>query len=162
MRNPHGASASTDVFNLGLIRSDTDYDVYKKRGLKGLDFAFYRARSRYHTMYDSVSSLDGKASLWAMMDTARESGNALVNDLSTAGNDDSAVYFDGALINPRVFRCLSTFPPFSFGQNNICVRAQNFLFAQSATSHPGSPNCGCRRVHRHPKREIRVVPVWVG
>ncbi|KAG0361420.1 hypothetical protein BGZ54_009099 [Gamsiella multidivaricata] len=49
---PHASVFSNDVFQLNLIQSDTDYSVFLKHGLPGLDIAFYQRRSMYHTTTD--------------------------------------------------------------------------------------------------------------
>ncbi|KAG9008291.1 hypothetical protein FRB94_013453 [Tulasnella sp. JGI-2019a] len=95
-RHPHGNVVSSDGFKSGLVRSGTDYQIYTKAGLEGLDLAFYRKRSRYHTKYDSVSGLGGRSSLWAMMEASVGSGKALVDLVDAKGKDSGAevVYFD--------------------------------------------------------------------
>lgn len=70
-----------DSFSRGVVRSATDYSVYEQAGLDGLDFAFYRGRSRYHTWYDSISGMQGsKKALWAMMEATHGASLALAND----------------------------------------------------------------------------------
>lgn len=61
----------------------------------GLDFAFYRHRNQYHTKYDSVANLDGKAPLWNMLEASLATAQALVNAKGDASKDKSeALYFD--------------------------------------------------------------------
>lgn len=97
--HPHANVISADGFAQGLIRSETDYMVYAPY-MEGLDFAFYRGRSKYHTKYDSVpGAAGGDKALWAMMEAVRGAGSALVNDDSThavkrAKNGQDAVYFE--------------------------------------------------------------------
>ncbi|QRW05930.1 Peptidase family M28 protein [Ceratobasidium sp. AG-Ba] len=91
---PHGSTLSSDAFKRRLVRSGTDFSVYEEAGMKGLDLAFYRQRSRYHTTYDSVSWLGHKGSLWLMMENALEAGNSLVSRKSETANSADAVYFD--------------------------------------------------------------------
>jgi hypothetical protein len=68
--------------------------------MDGLDFAFYRGRSKYHTKYDSVpGTVGGEKALWAMMEAVRGAGIALVNDGSThvgkrVEEGENAIYFD--------------------------------------------------------------------
>jgi hypothetical protein len=73
--------------------------------MDGLDFAFYKGRSKYHTKYDAIPwTVGGKKALWAMMEAARGVGDALLNDDGTGGDwreEGDAVYFD----------CESTFFP---------------------------------------------------
>lgn len=94
--HPHALVMSADAFNRGLVKSGTDYSVYQKAGREGLDFAFYRQRSKYHTKEDSIPSLNGKAALWSMMESSLKAGLALTNDESTKGNS-VPVYFDRKL-----------------------------------------------------------------
>ncbi|KAF5343636.1 hypothetical protein D9757_014678 [Collybiopsis confluens] len=95
---PHANIISAEAFNLGLIRSYTDYSVYanplavpkaeKSTGfapMRGLDFAFYRGRSKYHTKFDSIPFLEGgDRALWAMMEPTWAAGVALANDDSSS------------------------------------------------------------------------------
>jgi hypothetical protein len=64
--------------------------------MNGLDLAFYKGRSRYHTKYDSVSfMLGGQRSLWSMMETARGVGINLLTAPPDAEEVESVpVYFD--------------------------------------------------------------------
>ncbi|KAF8935687.1 hypothetical protein BGZ47_009798 [Haplosporangium gracile] len=49
---PHASVFSNDVFQLGLIDSDTDYTMYTQHDIPGLDIAFYQRRSMYHSTTD--------------------------------------------------------------------------------------------------------------
>ncbi|KAH9927741.1 uncharacterized protein B0H18DRAFT_1159691 [Fomitopsis serialis] len=93
-----------DAFKRGVVRSATDYQIYAA-GLKGvrdpmygLDVAFYKNRAFYHTPRDSIPGMgygEGKKALWAMLETARGAGLALLNDDDTTDDDGSqGVYFD--------------------------------------------------------------------
>ena len=70
--------------------------------MDGLDLAFYKGRSRYHTKYDAVPFiLGGERSLWSMMETARGVGENLLSALvvevdneNDDKNEDVPVYFD--------------------------------------------------------------------
>ncbi|EPQ55262.1 hypothetical protein GLOTRDRAFT_61175 [Gloeophyllum trabeum ATCC 11539] len=93
--HPHSNVIAADGYATGVLRSYTDYSVYEQQGLEGLDFAFYKGRSKYHTKYDAVPTTEGgRRALWAMMDSTRGAGWALLNagDVSTGGG--KAVYFD--------------------------------------------------------------------
>ncbi|KAG6382055.1 hypothetical protein JVT61DRAFT_692 [Boletus reticuloceps] len=79
--HPHANVIFADSFSRGVIRSATDYSVYEEAGLNGLDFAFYKGRSRYHTWYDSIPGMEGgKKALWAMMEATHGASLALAND----------------------------------------------------------------------------------
>ncbi|KAJ7074088.1 hypothetical protein C8F01DRAFT_1099195 [Mycena amicta] len=86
--HPHGNVLSADAFARGVVRSGTDYTVYTSVGMQGLDLAFYKGRSKYHTKYDAIPSL------WAMMESAQVSGSALLNNNKTHGAGAPPVYFD--------------------------------------------------------------------
>ncbi|ORZ01204.1 hypothetical protein BCR43DRAFT_486540 [Syncephalastrum racemosum] len=45
-----------DMFRLGLIKSDTDYTIFNKEGVPGMDIAFYKPRSHYHTPRDNLEN----------------------------------------------------------------------------------------------------------
>ena len=66
--------------------------------MEGLDVAFYKGRSRYHTKYDAVPYTNGgERSLWSMMETAQGVGDALLNmrrHKEDQGSGRSPVYFD--------------------------------------------------------------------
>lgn len=107
LRHPHANVLSSDAFARGLIRSGTDFSVYTAgrggggaEGMAGLDLAFYRGRSMYHTRYDAVPyTVGGRRSLWSMMEAARGIGVGLlsapgVDPKGRAEVDDDAVYFD--------------------------------------------------------------------
>ena len=86
---------SADAFNRGLVRSGTDYSVYTAAGQGGIDFAFYRQRSKYHTKEDAIPSLGGKAALWSMMESTVLAGRAIANDVGGGSNKrNPPVYFD--------------------------------------------------------------------
>ncbi|KAF9535034.1 hypothetical protein CPB83DRAFT_888966 [Crepidotus variabilis] len=82
--HPHANVLSSDAFARGFIRSGTDYSVYTSpgphRGMNGLDLAFYKGRSKYHTKYDAIPyTIGGEKSLWSMMEVARGVGINLLN-----------------------------------------------------------------------------------
>ncbi|KAK9478066.1 hypothetical protein V1514DRAFT_294775 [Lipomyces japonicus] len=85
-----------DMFAQRVIKSDTDYSVYDVFGLKGLDMAYYKPRSRYHTPQDSIKSTSPNAVKY-MLDNAVN----IVTKLSSIETDDVAedntgvgVFFD--------------------------------------------------------------------
>lgn len=55
---PHGSVIGQDIFQGGLIPSGTDFEVYARGGLRGLDVAFYRGGWAYHTALDRAEALD--------------------------------------------------------------------------------------------------------
>ncbi|TFK39821.1 hypothetical protein BDQ12DRAFT_681281 [Crucibulum laeve] len=96
--HPHANVLSADAFSRGVIRSATDYTVYTQRAnMEGLDLAFYKGRSKYHTKYDAIPFTEGhEKSLWSMMEASRGAGLALVNDERKEENRKGGipVYFD--------------------------------------------------------------------
>jgi hypothetical protein len=113
--HPHANVLSSDAFARRFIRSDTDYSVYSqprssdpgennaplRSGMQGLDLAFYKGRSRYHTRLDTVPYTNGgEKSLWSMMEVAKGSGIELLNAYETqvdqggVRDEDAPVYFD--------------------------------------------------------------------
>jgi hypothetical protein len=72
-----------------------------RSGMQGLDLAFYKGRSRYHTRYDTVPyTTGGERSLWSMMEVAKGSGIELLNAFDTGVDQggvrdrDAPVFFD--------------------------------------------------------------------
>ena len=95
VKHPHAVVLSADAFRRGVVRSSTDYTVYTVGRQDGIDFTFYRQRSKYHTKEDSIPSLGGKAALWSMMESTLLAGLALVNDESGDSKPNGIpLYFD--------------------------------------------------------------------
>ena len=125
----HADVLSQDAWDRGVIRSDTDYSVYAAPrtrnvsrfskndanatghgyegsggGMQGVDIAFYRLRSRYHTMDDSIRGMgdDGAMrSLWALMELLLTVGNTILNTETGSGpsnESERAVYFECRLL----------------------------------------------------------------
>ncbi|KAJ7685578.1 hypothetical protein DFH06DRAFT_46853 [Mycena polygramma] len=93
--HPHDNVLSADAFARGVIRSGTDYTVYTGAGMEGLDLAFYKGRSKYHTNYDAIPYTEAQErALWAMLESAHASGLALLNNDRTHGSGTPPVYFD--------------------------------------------------------------------
>lgn len=82
--HPFGSVLASDAFQLGYIRSQTDYVVFDGiLGLRGLDVAFIEPRARYHTDQDDVrhTNLD---SVWHMLSAAISTTEGMVSDTGTA------------------------------------------------------------------------------
>ncbi|KAF8899041.1 hypothetical protein BD779DRAFT_1666782 [Infundibulicybe gibba] len=93
--HPHANVLSGDAFARGLIRSSTDYSVYNAGGLDGLDVAFYKGRSMYHTPYDAIPHTQGQErALWAMMEATHAAGLQLLNGDQASSETAPPVYFD--------------------------------------------------------------------
>ncbi|XP_053679531.1 endoplasmic reticulum metallopeptidase 1-like [Anopheles nili] len=58
VRHPFGQAIGEEIFQSGLIPSDTDFRIFRDFGhIPGLDFAHIFNGYRYHTRYDSVQYL---------------------------------------------------------------------------------------------------------
>lgn len=94
---PNANSLSYDVYR--LLPNDTDFTVFRRAGLKGLNFAFIGNYFYYHTMNDSLANLD-KDSLYhhgsAALAMTRHFGNLSDAEMSEVLADDQpdAVYFN--------------------------------------------------------------------
>lgn len=85
-----------DMFKMRVINSDTDFSTYDDAGLSGLDLAFYKPRSRYHTTLDNVKSTD-KRSVQYMLDAALQITTSLAVDgvsITDANRDKAGIFFD--------------------------------------------------------------------
>ncbi|KAL0569316.1 hypothetical protein V5O48_012649 [Marasmius crinis-equi] len=98
VKNYHANVLSADAFERGMIRSGTDYQVYTQAGMRGIDLAFYRGRTRYHTKYDALPWTEGKErALWNMIQAALGTGIELVNESdaqATTPSGRKGVWFD--------------------------------------------------------------------
>ena len=104
--------------------------------MEGIDLAFYKRRSRYHTMFDSIPGAKGeaKASLWAMLENAWATGGVLLN-LDSPTNIKPVVYFD----RKQIFSCARSSLPmtclvfkkwfFVFEQQSLHIFNLTFLLA---------------------------------
>ena len=72
--------------------------------MQGADIAFYRSRSRYHTMDDSIRGMGDEGSmrsLWALMELLRFVGDTILNtntEGSLSDESERAVYFECKLL----------------------------------------------------------------
>lgn len=149
--HPHANVLSADAFARGVIRSDTDYSIYTglhahsrpQKTMQGLDYAFYKHRSRYHTKYDAMPYMEGgKRALWSMLEGAAGAGRALVDvplslDSDVQEREERAVYFDR-----RCLFCLWT------ESDTLCS------FRLDADHIPNSrpTDIQCRLTHRRTRR----------
>ncbi|KAI9473614.1 MAG: hypothetical protein EXX96DRAFT_621254 [Benjaminiella poitrasii] len=51
----HASPLGNDLLQAKLLKSDTDYTVFTRHGVPGLDFSFYYPRSHYHTQRDDLA-----------------------------------------------------------------------------------------------------------
>lgn len=91
---PFANSLFQEGFQNGFIRSETDYKVYKENGLRGVDIAFFKPRSLYHTNRDSIKGTT-KGSLWHMESNALEMAKSIVYSTKEINDDlSNSIFFD--------------------------------------------------------------------
>lgn len=91
---PFANSIFQEGFKSGFISSQTDYHVYEKNGLRGLDIAFYLPRSFYHTIRDSIK-FTSKESLWMMTSNVLDILDVVVQSKDEYSSDlNFSIYFD--------------------------------------------------------------------
>lgn len=95
--SPLGSSSSQQGFQSGLIQSDTDFSVFDAAGLRGIDLAFYKSRTWYHTDRDTIEGAT-IGSLSRMLDSAIAVTLSLANETDEGfeGTNDHemSIYFD--------------------------------------------------------------------
>ncbi|KAK6929195.1 Peptidase M28 [Dillenia turbinata] len=101
---PSGQIVAQDIFSAGIIKSATDFQVYKEvAGLSGLDFAFTDNGAVYHTKNDKLQLLRpgslqhlGENVLAFLRQSASSSllSGGGASDLHDKTAQDSAIYFD--------------------------------------------------------------------
>ncbi|WJX20362.1 hypothetical protein P8452_09926 [Trifolium repens] len=101
---PSGQTIAQDLFTLGVIKSATDFQVYKEvAGLSGLDFAYVDNTAVYHTKNDKLELLT-KGSLQHLGENMLAfllhvgASSQFPEDSSTESKEDisnnKAIYFD--------------------------------------------------------------------
>ncbi|KAJ8759909.1 hypothetical protein K2173_010010 [Erythroxylum novogranatense] len=101
---PSGQVISQDLFSSGVIKSATDFQIYKEvAGLSGLDFAYTDSSAVYHTKNDKIELLKsgslqhlGENMLAFLLQTASSSHLPQAKKLKGKENrgPDDAVFFD--------------------------------------------------------------------
>ncbi|ORX46509.1 hypothetical protein DM01DRAFT_1386182 [Hesseltinella vesiculosa] len=91
----HATPFGNDMLKSSLIRSDTDFTVYTKYGIPGLDIAFYNPRANYHTQNDDLahttpSSLQHMGHMALHLMRKVDATPSLVHDATS----DRFIYFD--------------------------------------------------------------------
>lgn len=77
VRSPFATLTFQQAFAARLVHSETDYKIYAQHGLRGVDIAFYRPRSWYHTARDAIGGTNQRA-VWHMLSAALDYTNAAV------------------------------------------------------------------------------------
>lgn len=169
--HPFGSVLSADGFKTRLVRSQTDYVVFEKLGLRGLDIAFMEPRARYHTGQDDArhTSMD---SLWHMLSAAVATMKGLVSADEQSGRTQP-VWFDLFGSTFVVFRLRTLFAlsvtllivaPLALLFTSIAlIRADKmYLFRSSVKSEDSDEKIslrGCRGFFRFPF--LFVIPTGV-
>jgi hypothetical protein len=142
---PLAQAVSEEVFQSGIIPSDTDFRIFRDFGnLAGMDFAHTAKGYRYHTKFDSIDYL----TQGVLQRTGENMLNlvlSLVNsfeldDISKFSKDSSAVYFDflgfffinyskelGAVINFIVVIFSITIPFLTLTKATVNVHSKHIL-----------------------------------
>lgn len=91
---PFASLLFQEGFSRRVIASETDYKVYVQNGLKGVDIAFYKPRSLYHTYRDHIATAS-KGSLYHMMSSAIAVVESMASDVPEPRDSiPEAVFFD--------------------------------------------------------------------
>lgn len=92
----HASPLGNDLLQAKLLKSDTDYTVFTKHGIPGLDISFYYPRSHYHTQRDDLAhttpqSLQhmGQMALGAVLSI--DGSESMVHE---AGPPEPIIYYD--------------------------------------------------------------------
>ena len=113
--------------------------------MQGLDLAFYKGRSRYHTRYDTAPyTTGGEKSLWSMMEVAKGSGIELLNAYDTGVEQgavrdrDAPVFFDSkhTIVFQREMGTSCSCSTFSVQIDRVCLSNYQFVNIQYRRPHP--------------------------
>ena len=89
---PVATSVASDIYK--LLPNDTDFTVFNRAGMNGLNFAYVEGAASYHSTLDNLANLDDRSlqhhGLYALA-LARRFGNS---DMSGPLKKSDAVYFD--------------------------------------------------------------------
>lgn len=145
VKRPFAQVSSEEIFQSGLIPSDTDFRIFRDFGnVVGLDFAHVAKGYRYHTKYDHIRFLSQ-----AFIQRSGENVLALTVSLANAieldhlekfSKDDYAVYFDylgmvfvhytkemGAIINFIIAILSIAFPFLSLNKATASTHSKHIL-----------------------------------
>ena len=89
---PFAASYSYELYR--VMPNDTDFTIFRRAGLPGLNFAFIHGPTGYHTPLDNLERIDPGSVQHhgdALIQLARRFGEA---DLDTSWETGDAIYFD--------------------------------------------------------------------
>lgn len=93
--SPFGTVLSSEIYDLDLIESDTDYRIFATElEMQGLDVGFYRSRSKLHTREDNIQHISVD-SIWHMLSSSIEIVKSLSQLLESSDDGISTgVWFD--------------------------------------------------------------------
>lgn len=97
IKYPYAQAAAEEIFQLGVIPSDTDFRVFRDvGGIPGMDFAYTANGYRYHTKYDSIDYIP--------MSVLQRTGDNILSLTKTIANSEKlgkphrktehTIYFD--------------------------------------------------------------------
>lgn len=89
---PHATVLAQDIFQSGVVPSDTDYRVYAGTGIPGLDIVYFRNGYLYHTTKDKVQEIP-TGSLQHMGDIVLVMVQNLVTNSQFTRENGSAVFY---------------------------------------------------------------------
>ncbi|CAO3658539.1 unnamed protein product [Rhizopus stolonifer] len=92
----HATPSGNDMLKAQLIKSDTDYSIFTRNGISGLDIAFYAPRSHYHTPRDDLAHTTPDA-LQYMGQLALGAVRSIANSddlLGITSEQETFIYFD--------------------------------------------------------------------
>ncbi|PHM25654.1 M28 family metallopeptidase [Xenorhabdus ehlersii] len=77
-----------------ILQNDTDYTVFKEKGIAGLNFAVVQGFEHYHRMSDTLENLSPET-LFQYQNTVRKVGYYFIvqQDMELLGHNKDAVYF---------------------------------------------------------------------
>lgn len=90
--HPRATSYSYEIYK--LLPNDTDFSIFRRRGLPGMNFAFIHGGTAYHTAQDSIENLDPRSLQHQgemALGLARRLGET---DLGGSWQTGNAVYFN--------------------------------------------------------------------
>lgn len=97
---PHASSVAQEVFQSGVIPSDTDYRIYRDYGkVPGMDFAYIANGYVYHTWLDDVTQIQlgavqrfGENLIGTIQQLTKE--ESILASVSSHENSEKHIYFD--------------------------------------------------------------------
>ena len=145
VNRPFAQSAGEEIFQSGLIPSDTDFRIFRDFGnMTGFDFAHASKGYRYHTKFDSIDFLTrgvlqrtGENMLSLVLSIANSQE---LDDVTAFSKESSAVYFDflgfffvhypkevGVAVNFIVVILAVTIPFLTLTKATVNVHSRNIL-----------------------------------